>query len=511
MIGQQFGSESSSAGSEASSNLMLVRFSGDITTKGRATRRRFIQRLGKNLKDALKSEGATSRVARTHDRLLVEVRGEGSLDAAGRVFGVQSVSRVQSRPWSGARDLVDAGFGLFRKVVRDKWFAVRVRRVGERARIPVESAEVERELGGRLLPLARGVNLRHPEVTVSIEVTPQQAYFFHDNRGGCGGLPLGAEGRAVALVSGGFDSAVAAWQILRRGVALDYVFCNLGGRAHQLEALPVLKRLADRWSYGTRPRIHAIDFDRVSRDIQAKVSTRYWQVVLKRLMLRAAEAVANDRGAVAIVTGEAVGQVSSQTLQNLAVISEATPLPILRPLVGSNKEEILAIAKRIGSYELSKRVGEYCAMVPRRPATQATLATIQKEERGLDAALLHQALEERGVLDLRELDLDVLDAPELEIDEISPDATVLDLRSKAAYQSWHYPEALYLDFAEALRAFEHFDRDRKYVLYCEFGIKSAHLTELMRDAGFEARHFGRGLRDLFGYARRRGILTPEGS
>ena len=494
------------------SRLMLVRYSGDVTTKAPATRRRFIQRLGKNLKDALRSEGVTSRLTRTHDRLFIETRGEGGLDAASRVFGAQAISVVETLPWKRADDLVEAGARLFSDAVRDRQFAVRVRRVGERARIPIQSAEIERALGARLLPLARGVNLRHPEVTARIEVMPGRAYFFGDSREARGGLPVGVEGNAVALVSGGFDSAVAAWQLLKRGVALDYVLCNLGGRSHQIEALRVIKTLADRWSYGTQPRLHAVDFDRVTRDIQAKILPRYWQVVLKRLMLRAAEAVAADRGSVAIVTGDAVGQVSSQTLQNLGVISRATELPILRPLVGFNKDEILSIARSIGTFELSKLVGEYCAMVPSQPATRATLAAIEQEETRLDAGLLDTAVAERSVLHLREFDLgavDTPDTPELEAEEIAAGATVLDLRSQAAYRAWHYPEALYLDFADAMRAYEHFDKSGQYVLYCEFGLKSAYLAELMHDAGYEVSHFGRGLRELLDYARRRGLPTPD--
>jgi thiamine biosynthesis protein ThiI len=490
---------------------MLVRYSGDVTTKARATRRRFIQRLGKNLKDALNSEGVASRLTRTHDRLFLETRGEGGLDAASRVFGAQAVSVVETLPWKRADDLVEAGARLFCDAVRDRQFAVRVRRVGERARIPIQSAEIERALGARLLPLTRGVNLGRPEVTARIEVMPGRAYFFLDSRDARGGLPVGVEGNAVALVSGGFDSAVAAWQLLKRGVALDYVLCNLGGRSHQIEALRVIKTLADRWSYGTWPRLHAVDFDRVSRDIQAKIGPRYWQVVLKRLMLRAAEAVAADRGAVAIVTGDAVGQVSSQTLQNLGVISRATALPILRPLVGFNKDEILSVARSIGTFELSKQVGEYCAMVPSKPATRAKLAAIEQEEARLDACLLDTAVAERSVLHLREFDLGTIDSPELEAEQIAEGATVLDLRSKAAYRAWHYPEALYLDFADALRAYERFFKSRKYVLDCECFLKSACLAELMHDAGYDASHFGRGLRELLDYARRRGVPTPDGS
>jgi thiamine biosynthesis protein ThiI len=289
------------------------------------------------------------------------------------------------------------------------------------------------------------------------------------------------------------------------------VLCNLGGRAHQLEAVRVLKVLARDWSYGGRPHLHAVDFDAVTRDLQANVSQRYWQVVLKRLMLRAADLVARDRDAAAIITGDAMGQVSSQTLRNMATISEATRLPILRPLVGFNKNEILDIAREIGTYELSKQVGEYCAMVPRKPSTAARLATIQSEETRLDASLLERAVVERSVFDLRLLDLDALDVPDLEASEIPGGATVLDLRSKAAYQAWHYPDALFLDFATALRAYPSMPKDERYVVYCEFGLKSAHLAELMQREGFEARHFKRGFSDLLAYAREKGLATPEAS
>jgi thiamine biosynthesis protein ThiI len=156
------------------------------------------------------------------------------------------------------------------------------------------------------------------------------------------------------------------------------------------------------------------------------------------------------------VTGDAVGQVSSQTLQNLAVISRAAERPILRPLVGANKDEILALARRIGTVDLSKVVGEYCALVPRRPATAA----------------------------------------QLDLEQIPPGATAIDLRSRAEFDAWHAPDALHLPFPQALRAWPGFDRAQRYVLYCEIGLKSAHLAEQMREGGFEARHVRGGVRRL---------------
>jgi thiamine biosynthesis protein ThiI len=490
---------------------ILVRYSGDLTTKARATRQRFATRLVRNLKDALGPARPSASVTRTRDRIVIELRepiDPGTLTHLTHVYGLQSISVAERREWTTLQDLVDAGRALFGEAVRGKRFAVRARRVGDRSRISLAAQDLERALGAELAPLAAGVDLTNPEVTVHLEVLPGEAYLFNERLPGPGGLPLGVEGHAVALASGGFDSAVAAWMMLKRGISVDYVFCNLGGRAHQLEAVRVMKVLARDWSFGARPHLHAIDFDAVSRDLQGGVSQRYWQVVLKRQMLRAAEQVARDRDAAAIITGDAVGQVSSQTLRNMATISEATSLPILRPLVGFNKDEILAIARQIGTYELSKKVGEYCALVPSKPATAAGLAVIQSEEAGLDPSVLERAVAERSTLDLRELNLDAIDVPDLETDEVEDGATVLDLRSKAAYQSWHYPDALFLDFATAVRAYPSMPKDHPYVIYCEFGLKSAHLAELMRREGFRATHFGRGLGDLLGYAREKGIPTP---
>ncbi|MCP4038493.1 MAG: tRNA 4-thiouridine(8) synthase ThiI [bacterium] len=489
--------------------LALLRFGGEVTLKSPATRRRFTKRLLKNVRDALKSNAIKARVERDHDRVYVTATSPGDLGVLANCFGVQSLSLVEKRPWSRLDDLVANALELYADAVRGRKFAVRVRRVGDRSAIPFRSQEVARAVGAALDREAAGVDLDHPEVEVQLEIMAGWVYFFSQRITGPGGLPLGVEGRAVALVSGGFDSAVAAWTLLKRGVALDYIFCNLGGRDHQLDVLKVMKQISDQWSYGHRPRLHSIDFDLVTRDLREKGTPRYWQVVLKRLMLRAATMIAAEREASAIVTGDAVGQVSSQTLQNMAVISEATTTAVLRPLVGFNKDEIIAIARRIGTEALSKDVAEYCAMVPTRPATHAALDVILEEEKKLDADLLERAVAERSVLDLRTFDLTTVDDITLEIHEIKPDAIVLDLRSAAAYRGWHYRESLHLEFNEALRAYPHFDKGKNYVLVCEFGLKSAHLAELMQREGIRATHFGRGLKDLIDYARGRGDPTPD--
>jgi len=510
------GVSAESIGDAAKPSLFLLRFSGDLTTKADATRRRMTSRLVENLRTSLKTSGRAGRVLRERNRLFVELEpltgvaspgipdDEAMAERFARVFGVQSVSITHAVPWSGLEDVVREGEAFGAEHVRDRRFAVRARRVGDRNEVPIRSGDVERDLGTALLPGAARVDLSDPETTIFVEVDADQAYYFIANEGGAGGLPLGTEGRAVSLLSGGFDSPVASWRLLRRGVALDYVFCNLGGRQHELETLQIAKCLADRWQQGTRPRFHAVDFDPVSREIQDKVTTRFWQIILKRLMLRAAEAVAAHWEAGAIVTGEAIGQVSSQTLQNLSVISDGAKLPLLRPLIGSNKNEIIAESKIVGTHDLSAKVGEYCAIVPSKPATNARLVDILDEEAKLDPAVLEEALESRSHYQLNDLDLSAWDAEDLAAREIGPRDIVIDLRPKAAYATWHYPGALFLDFPNALRAYTAFEPNQRYVLYCEFGLKSAHLADLMRREGLHARHVSGGLREVRRIAEKSG-------
>ncbi len=483
--------------------VFVLSYGGELSVKAKGTRNRFSERLARNLADALASAGVEHEIRRTWSRIYVESPSARVAEVASRVFGVSAVGVAERRPWKDLDDLLVSGEELFSAAVAGKTFAVRVRRGGRGGRgqkLPFRSPEIERRLGSLLSPHAAGVDLRHPQVEVRVELRRGDAYFSHRRVPGPGGLPLGTEGRALALISGGFDSAVAAWLMLRRGVLLDYLFLNLGGDGHRDAVLEVAKVLADDWSYGTTPRLHMVDFRPLVEEIQARCPKRLWQVVLKRQMLRAADAVARMTRSAAIVTGEAVGQVSSQTLQNLVVISAATEMPVLRPLITSPKDEILGLARRIGTHDLSAGVPEHCALTPRQPETHAKPRKTARVEAGLDPAKLAGLVEARAVFDLRALDLGKLSAPDLEVDAVPEGAVVLDLRSTPAFKSWHYPGALRLGYAEAIKAHRSFDREATYLVVCEIGLKSAHLAELMHQAGFRAHHFRGGLKQLRRYA-----------
>ncbi len=483
--------------------MILIRFTSDITTKAKPTRRRFLRRLANNIAAALEAAGIVYTLRQEWSRFFLQTSDERVPQILQTVFGITSLSPVQCFPLGDLTDLVRRSTKIFHEQIRDKRFAVRARR-GDRTPSNFNSLDIERALGAALLPYAERVDLSHPEVTAQVELRDGQAYCFTDALRGPGGLPLGTAGRAVALVSGGFDSAVAAWKLLKRGVTLDFVTCNLGGAAQRQSTLRVLKFLTERWTHGTRPRLYLLDFAPVVRDLQANCAERYWQVLLKRLMLRAAERIARERGALGIVTGEAIGQVSSQTLANLKVISQTTNWPLLRPLLGDDKQEIMDTARRIGTYELSAAVKEYCALTLHHPATGAGLRAVLTEEAKLDPAALQRALEGRQLLDLVSVDPDELASPGLQIAEIPAGAEVIDLRDPGAFQRWHYPGARQMDFLMALKDISRFDRDRSYVFYCQLGLKSGQLAEELQQAGYQAYSFKGGLRALQRYVQAQG-------
>lgn len=488
--------------STATETLILVRLGGEVTIKSRRTRSAFLRRLARNMGDALRAADIEYAIDPVWGRMFVRAQSPMALPLLARVFGISSLSWVERSLPADLDAIVAAGAEHFRDAVDGRKFAVRARRSG---RHPFSSKDIERQLGAALLPHSDGVDLSNPAVTAFVEVRDDTAYLFSERIDGAGGLPLGVEGRAVALLSGGFDSAVAAWLLLKRGVALDYVFCNLGGDAYERAVVQVGKAIADGWSYGTRPRLHVIDFADVLVELREKTRDGYWQVVLKRLMYRAACMVAAERRADAIVTGEAVGQVSSQTLPNLRAIESVATLPVLRPLVGFDKEEIIARARLIGTAALSEQVREYCAIAPGYPVTAARVERVDAEENRMDLTVLERAVADRRQLDLRGLTPSDLAAPYLFVDTMPDDAVIIDCRPAAQYRTWHLKGARHMEEWELLRDFRLLDRDSTYVLYCAHGIQTAYLAERMQRHGYEAYSFRGGVRGIIKYAQDRGL------
>ena len=263
-------------------------------------------------------------------------------------------------------------------------FRVAVRRADKT--FPLLSPEIERIIGRRIQD-ARGwpVDLSNPSFVIGIEIVPGAAFYYYDKIRGIGGLPVGTSGRVAVLLSGGIDSPVAAWKMIKRGCRATLIHFHgypFVSRSSQDKAI-ALARLLTRYQLHTR--LFMIAFGEIQRQITLSVPGPMRVIVYRRLMFRIAERIARDVKARALVTGEVVGQVASQTLENMAVISAATSLPILRPLVGMDKEEITAEAERLGTYSISIVPDEDCCTLftPRHPLTRARTANVEAAERTL--------------------------------------------------------------------------------------------------------------------------------
>jgi thiamine biosynthesis protein ThiI len=364
-----------------------VTLSGDIYLKSRRTQQRLIRDVRANLDKALRSANYNGRVERlgTHRFSLAPDADslEATRAAALRVFGVGSVDLVVEAEFETMDDLARTVGVFSAERVAGRTFAARVKRTGSH---PWNSMDLARAIGAELIDIGRAVDLTNPEEPVHVTVLDDRAYIVIEHERGPGGLPIGSQGRVLCLISGGFDSVVAAWMLMSRGCTVDFVHFSLNC-AQSDHALAVAGELVSAWGFGMQPTVHLVEFQPVKDALFEHVEPRMRQVTLKVMMADAASTIAGEEGISALVTGDALGQVSSQTLPHLVAVSKASDAPILRPLLGLPKQSIIDIARTVGTAELSARAQEVCDLSEGRPV--ATAATGRKVAATVDAMPEH--------------------------------------------------------------------------------------------------------------------------
>ena len=356
----------------------------EIALKGK-NRPWFLGRLVRNLKRALSDLDVTA-VRPLMGRIEIQLGPHTSREQAGervrRTFGIANYSFARRT----ALD-IDLIASAILQDLRDRTcssFRVSVRRADKR--FPMTSPEVEREIGGRIRQ-ARGwtVDLDEAELTIHVELLTNEAFYFFGKERGAGGLPTGTAGRVTCLLSGGIDSPVAAYRMMKRGCAVSFVHFHsypILSRA-SIEKARELVRLLTKWQQ--RSRLYLVAFGDIQQQVVLAVPGPMRVIVYRRLMLRIAEEIALARGAKGLVTGEVVGQVASQTLENLQVIGSVATLPVFRPLIGMDKEEIMDEARALGSYAISIVPDQDCCTLftPRNPLTRGRLGIVEAAERAL--------------------------------------------------------------------------------------------------------------------------------
>ena len=377
---------------------VLVRYS-EVAVKGRPTRRRMERLLGEALQEALRRRGLSYTSMDTPEgRIVIWGPSEPRevAKAAARVFGVKSTSPAVAFRFSSLEELIDAAARFFAPRARGRVFRVRARRAGTH---PFTSKDIERLLGEKLIQLGAGpVNLSSPDYTAYVEVRGGIAFLFDEIIPGPGGLPLGSEDPVLVLYSGGFDSTVAAWLIMRRGAPAGLAFYDLGVEEAWETALRAARELAREWVHLGTLRLYRIYFREVMSRLASSVDPGYRLLVLRRLMMEHACRLALERGYEALATGESVGQVASQTVRNIRLIGSMLCLPVLRPLAGSDKDEVQRLAAEIGVYDIVKSQVEACRGSPvPRASPRRFAAELEKAKRAL-GDLLYKAPVEEHVL-----------------------------------------------------------------------------------------------------------------
>ena len=475
--------------------LFLVKLFLEITIKTRPVRKRFIRQLRRNIRSVLSEFDPAVYVVAEWDNLEV-ITSTNNPEVIAQISerltctpGIAKFLHVKKYPRTDLDAILDLALEYYREKLVGKTFAVRCKRNGKHS---FKSTDVERHVGAGLNAQteAAGVRLRDPDITVLIEVRDDSAFMVRDQRDGLGGFPLGCQDSVVSLISGGFDSSVASYLCVKRELQTHYCFFNLGGRAHELASKEVALFLWMKFHSSHRSKFISVPFDGVVEEIVEKVDNSQMGVILKRMMLRSAEQIAAGLQIGALVTGESVAQVSSQTLASLAVIDLVTDCLVLRPLATTDKQQIIDTARVIGTEEFSKDIPEFCAVISKKSTTRAKLCRIEREEARFDFAVLDAATgsaKHQLITDLV-ADSDGESAEVKIVETLDSDCTVIDIRhpdeaeiKALILEGENQPrEKLNIPFCKLRSGFANLDKSKYYLLYCGKGMMSRlHAANLM--------------------------------
>ncbi len=472
--------------------LFLIKLFPEITIKSRMVRQRLIKLLRNNIKTVLGRFRDQLRVSGGWDAIEVEIAASADATEALALLrsipGIAAILEVEKHPLPNFEGMLDICLAHYGESLRGKTFAVRCKRSGKHA---FRSVDVEVFIGAGIQSrgIAAGVDLRAPEVLVPLEIRHEDFFIVLGRRAGLGGFPLGSQGAVLSLISGGFDSAVSSYLVTRRGLRTHFCFFNLGGDAHLYAVRELALYLWMKYHASHPVKFVTVPFEEVVREILEVVDKSQMGVVLKRMMLRAADHIAAQLGAEALVTGESVAQVSSQTLTNLAVIDQAAEKLVLRPLATADKQQIIDLARDIGAEEFSRHIPEYCAVISDKPTTKARLNRVEREEARFDFELLNQAVAAASIQVITEVAFDKASGEEVAAVAVAGTGDiVIDIRHESERgpppPSAAGAELLHIPFYRLSGDFERLDRQRRYLLYCGRGMISRLHAAHLRDAGF---------------------------
>ncbi|MFV1873904.1 MAG: tRNA uracil 4-sulfurtransferase ThiI [Oleiphilus sp.] len=464
----------------------IVKLFPEISIKSRPVRQRFVKQLRQNVSEVLKREFDNVAVQGYWDKIEVRVK-DADLDYAQKVAktlqripGIANILRVQNYTIEDIENnfeqMLQLTQDVFQNELQGKTFVVRIKRAGKHS---FTSTELERYIGGGLLQRLEtgGVDLKNPDVTIRLEVRDNEIYIIEERYEGLGGYPMATLDDVLSLMSGGFDSTVASYLTMKRGLKTHFCFFNLGGAAHEIGVKQVALYLWEKYGISHRVKFVSVPFEGVVGEIVQKIHHSQRGVVLKRMMLRAAEQVADSLAIQALVMGDSVAQVSSQTLTNMCVIDAVTSKLVLRPLITMDKQDIISLSRKIGTEDFAKNMPEYCGVISDKPTTCAKEERLKEEEANFDFGILEAALNSRMTIKIDEVltrvqtiaEVDIVSVPH--VNDVIIDIRHPEDRQKAPLMLTNNAIEL-IPFYELLSKKDGLDPDKNYLLYCDKGSMS---------------------------------------
>ncbi|MWP50219.1 MULTISPECIES: tRNA uracil 4-sulfurtransferase ThiI [unclassified Gilliamella] len=471
----------------------IVKLFPEITIKSDSVRLRFIKILTSNIRNILKHHIEDVAVIRHWDFIEVRPKVKNSeakiLELLTRIPGIHHILAVDEIVFVDMHDIFKKALDYYAPLIENKTFCVRVKRRGKHE---FTSIDVERYVGGGLNQhiASAKVKLTHPDITVNLEIDKDKLLLVKGRHAGIGGFPTGTQEDVLSLISGGFDSGVSSYMLMRRGSRVHYCFFNLGGKTHEIGVKQMAHYLWERFGSSHKVRFIAIDFSDVVGEILEKVDDGQMGVVLKRMMIRAASKIAQRYNVEALVTGEALGQVSSQTLTNLRLIDNVSDTLILRPLITHDKETIINLARQIGTEDIAKTMPEFCGVISKKPTVKAVKEKIESEELNFDFTILDRAVENAENIDIREIkkQTDTTITSVETVTTLNADHVVIDIRAPEEQEDnpliLNDIEIKYIPFYKLATQFGDLEQSKQYLLYCERGVMSKLQALYLIDQGF---------------------------
>ena len=334
-----------------------------------------------------------------------------------------------------------------------------------------------------------GVQLNKPQVTINIEIEQDKAFVITNKYQGLGGYPVGSQGSALTLISGGFDSGVSTYKTIHRGMKVHYIFFNMGGTAHEIGVKQESYFIWDRFASSHKVKFITIPFEKIVGQILERTHHGVRGVILKRMMMRVASKVAARVNAEALVTGESVGQVSSQTLTNLNHIDAVSECLVLRPLVMEDKQDIVDKAWEIGTAGFAESMPEYCGVISDHPNVCPTRSFVEEEEAKMDQDLVEDAIARASHLDIKaipentnKLSVEVETVSTLNYGDVILDVRSIDDALKAPLVDDSH-EVIALPFYKVASEFGSLDELKTYALYCDQGVMSLMQARELKERG----------------------------